>query len=61
MTPSTNMHATTSAVAAAHDGHRDRALAGVAWQRRGLLGRLVRTELPAEPAPVLAEPARRAA
>jgi hypothetical protein len=61
MTSSTSMDATTRAVVAAHDGHRDRALAGVTWRRRGLLGRLVRTEEPAEPARMRAEPSRRAA
>ena len=50
MSPSTTMNETTRAVAAAHDSHRERAMAGVSWERRGLLGRLVATPLPfAEP------------
>jgi hypothetical protein len=37
---------TTRAIAAAHDGHIDKAIDGVRWIRRGFLRRLVREELP---------------
>jgi hypothetical protein len=62
MSPSTTMNDTTRAVAAAHDSRRERAMAGVSWERRGLLGRLVATPAPAterERIPVI--PERRAA
>jgi hypothetical protein len=61
MSPSQTMNETTRAVTAAHDGHRDRALAGVRWERRGVLGRLVRSEAALAPPQALPEPARRAA
>ena len=35
---------TASSVAAAHDGHVNRALASVRWERGGLLRRLVKTQ-----------------
>lgn len=62
MSPSTTMNETTRAVAAAHDSHRERAMAGVSWERRGLLGRLVATPLPvAEPERLPVATERRAA
>jgi hypothetical protein len=62
MSPSTTMNETTRAVAAAHDSHRDRTMAAVGWERRGLLRRLVATPLPvAEPERLPVAPERRAA
>jgi hypothetical protein len=62
MSPSTKMHETTRAVAAAHDSQRERAMAGVSWERRGLLARLVAAPVPAtEPERLPAAPERRAA
>ena len=56
------MNETTRAVAAAHDSQRDRAMAGVSWERRGLLGRLVATPVAAaEPERLRVAPERRAA
>jgi hypothetical protein len=40
------LETTTQAVLAAHDAHRDQALASVGWERRGLLQRLVQIEAP---------------
>jgi hypothetical protein len=38
------MTPTTRAVAVAHDAGLHRAIDGVRWERRGLLGRLTRTD-----------------
>jgi hypothetical protein len=38
------LEATSHAVAAAHDAHLRQAVDSVRWERRGLLGRLVRIE-----------------
>jgi hypothetical protein len=38
------MVATTEAVTIAHDAALHRAMAGVRWERRGILGRLTRTD-----------------
>ena len=62
MSPSTTMNETTRVIAAAHDSQRERAMAGVSWERRGLLGRLVATPVPAkEPERLPLIPERRAA
>lgn len=62
MSPSTTMNETSRAVAAAHDSQRDRAMAGVSWERRGLLGRLVVAPVPAaEPERLPVAPEHRAA
>ena len=61
MSPSTTMKETTRTVAAAHDSQRERAMADVSWERRGLLGRLVATPVAAaEPERLRVEPERRA-
>jgi hypothetical protein len=40
------LETTTQAVLAAHDSHREQALASVGWERQGLLQRLVQVEAP---------------